>query len=441
MMLAKGWTQGLYRRIALGFVALITLVLLAQAVAFLWVFRSISNVSSDDLRQQALTWTRAVSADLRQGLEASATLDVAQRLAQIDITRRVFVIFRDGRVIGSAPENVVNTVTSDFGLVPDKGPVPSGWERSVYAAAPLRVHGTVVGVVGITPQSSFERLGPFIGAAGILLLIAAVLLFSFAVVRPVRARLLQLQAAAKKLEEGELETRVEIDGADEVAEVAQAFNSMADELERHTTALETSDRLRRQLVADVSHELMTPLTAVLGHLETLSMDEVRLDDSERRKQLAIAMREAQRLRRVIGDLLDSARYEAGGVELNCEDISTTELFRQVTARHEHECRTHQVSLEAVISPDAESFEADPFRIEQAIENVIANAVRHTPHGGRILLKAQRNGENIVIEVCDSGEGIPSEHLPIFSIVFTRPLLPPASRRRAAAWDCPSSRRS
>jgi two-component system sensor histidine kinase BaeS len=273
------------------------------------------------------------------------------------------------------------------------------------------VHGKVIGVVGITPRSALERFGPLIGAVGILLLVAAILLFSFAVVRPIRARLRQLQAAAKQLEEGELETRVKIQGTDEVADVAQAFNSMADELERRTTALETSDRLRRQLVADVSHELMTPLTAVLGHLETLSMDEVRIDDTERRKQLAIAMREARRLRRVIGDLLDTARHEAGGVELNWEEISTAELFQQVIARHEHDCRTRQISLEAVISPDAETFEADPFRIEQAIENVIANALRHTPHGGRIALTAQRNGENVVIEVCDSGKGIPSEHLP------------------------------
>jgi signal transduction histidine kinase len=408
-MVAKGWPHGLYRRIALGFMAFVTLVLLAQAVGYVWFYRLL--VSSDDLQQQALTWTRAISADLAQGLEAADALDVAERLAQIDVTRRVFVIFRDGRVFGSAPQNVVRTVTADFALVPEQGPMPNSWERSVYAGALLKVHGKAVGAVGITPLSSLERFGPLIGAASVLSLIGTVLLFSFAVVRPVRTRLLQLQAAAKKLEEGELETRVTIGGNDEVAEVAQAFNAMADELERRTTAAETSDRLRRQLVADVSHELMTPLTAVLGHLETLSMTEVRLDDAERRKQLAIAMREALRLRRVIGDLLEAARHEAGGVELNCEEIATAELFQQVMARHEHEFRARHIALEADITPEADTFEADPFRIEQALENVMANALRHTPDGGHISLRAQRHDANVVIEVCDSGEGIPSEHLP------------------------------
>ena len=94
------------------------------------------------------------------------------------------------------------------------------------------------------------------------------------------------------------------------------------------------------------------------------------------------MREAQRLRRMIGDLLDAARHEAGGVELNCEEIATAELFQQ---RHGHGMSTNvaleSVSLEAEVSPEAETFEADPFRIEQAIDNVIANALRHTPAGG------------------------------------------------------------
>ena len=244
-----------------------------------------------------------------------------------------------------------------------------------------------------------------------LVLVAAILLYSLKVVRPVRASLLQLETAAKRIGAGELTTRVEVDGTDEVAEVARAFNSMADELERHTTALETSDRLRRQLVADVSHELMTPLTAVLGHLETLGMEDVRLDERERQRQVMVATREARRLKRVIGDLLDAARYEAGGVELNQEEIETSELFDQVVARHAHDCKMRRIVVDTHVGAGAELLEVDPFRMEQAIENVMGNALRHTPAGGRISLRASRDGERVVIEVSDSGEGISSEHLP------------------------------
>ena len=406
-----GWSRGLYWRVAFGFVALVTLVLLAQAVTFFWVFRTVNRVNADDLHEQAVTWTRAISSDLGPALEASPETDVAQRLAQIDVTRRVFVIFRDGRVIGSPPAPALDTVNTDFGLVPEAGPIPGAWERSVFAAAPLQVGGRVVGVIGITPRSTFERFGPLFVAGGMLVLVAAILLYSLKVVRPVRASLLQLETAAKRIGSGELTTRVEVDGTDEVAEVARAFNSMADDLERHTTALETSDRLRRQLVADVSHELMTPLTAVLGHLETLGMKDVRLDDRERDRQVVVATREARRLKRVIGDLLDAARYEAGGVELNQEEIETRELFDQVVARHAHECKMRRIAVDTQVGAGAELLEVDPFRMEQAIENVMGNALRHTPIGGRISLRASRNGDRVVIEVSDSGEGISSEHLP------------------------------
>lgn len=408
-MKITGWRYGLYSRIALAFAALITVVLLAQVFAF---YRVTSRGNSDDVHQQGLAWTRAVGADLGQLLEQSADADVAQRLAQIDVTQRVFVMFRDGRVIGpTPPEVVITTVSGDFGLVRDEGPVPVAWELGPFCAAAVKVHGKVIGVVGIKPRTAFERFGPIIGIAGTILLIGAIALFSVVVVRPLRTRLIALQTAAKRLGRGELQTRVAISGTDEVSEVAQAFNSMADDLEQRTTALETSDRLRRQLVADVSHELMTPLTAVLGHLETLDMDEVRVDERERRRQLAIATREARRLRRIIGDLLTTARYEAGGVELNWEEVETSELFKQIAARHEYDCRARHVTFETALTPDAAAFEADPFRIEQAIENVVANALRHTPDGGRVSLTAARNGDNIIIEVCDSGEGIPAEHLP------------------------------
>ena len=412
MTLNDGWPRGLYRRIAVGFVALIALVLLTQAITFVWLFQSMNNASSDDdLRQQAVTWTRAISADLGRALESSRASDLARRLEQLDATRRVFVIFRDGQVIGPAPERVVKVVNDDFGLVPPSGPLPNGWERSVYGAFPLRVHGNVIGVVGMAPRSALQRYGPLLAAAGIILLFAAVPTFSIAVVRPIKHRLHQLQSAAKQLERGELGTRLDIKGTDEVAELAAAFNSMADELERRTTALQTSDRLRRQLVADVSHELMTPLTAVLGHLETLSMEDLRIDERERRKQVQTAMREAQRLRRIIGDLLDAARHEAGGVELTCEEIATSEVFQSVMTRYSHACSAKEVTLEARIAPEAESFEADPFRIEQALDNAVANALRHTPAGGHIALAAQRCGASIVLAVSDSGEGIPPEHLP------------------------------
>jgi len=132
--------------------------------------------------------------------------------------------------------------------------------------------------------------------------VVGTLFLSAFIVGPVRARLKDLQRAAARLRDGDSTARAREDGADEVTELSAGFNAMAAELGRRTDALETSDRLRRQLITDVSHELMTPLTAVLGHLETLTMDEVRLTEVQRQQQVGVAQREAQRLEGLIGDL-------------------------------------------------------------------------------------------------------------------------------------------
>ncbi len=155
-------------------------------------------------------------------------------------------------------------------------------------------------MVGIVPLGTLERFGPFLLGISLTLLGAGILVSSFAIAGPIRSRLSDLRRTAQQIERGDLSARAKADGSDEVAEVARALNAMADELWRRTTALETSDRLRRQLVTDVSHELMTPLTAVLGHLETLEMPEVQLNEEQRRRQIAVAAKEALRLKRLIG---------------------------------------------------------------------------------------------------------------------------------------------
>src|SRR5206468_3704168 len=116
--------------------------------------------------------------------------------------------------------------------------------------------------------------------------------------------------------------------------VASAFNAMADDLSARADALAASDRARRHLLADVSHELATPITAMRGYLETLTMPEVQLDEATKARYLAIIGDETNRLERLIGDLLDLARLEGGGGTLRFEEGPVADLFARVVERHE-----------------------------------------------------------------------------------------------------------
>ena len=200
-------------------------------------------------------------------------------------------------------------------------------------------------------------------------------------------------------------------GGDEIARVAAAFNRMAAELEKRDAALRTSDALRRQMMADVSHELKTPLTAMRGYIETLRMPEVVLDPDHRDRYFETIDRETRRLERIVKDLLDLARYEYGGVTLKQQVFDIERLFQNVARRHEREAHTKGVAIHIHVDAHADQVVADPDRIEQAIENLAGNALRHTPAGVTIRLSATQADGIATLSVSDTGAGIAPEHLP------------------------------
>ncbi len=174
--------------------------------------------------------------------------------------------------------------------------------------------------------------------------------------------------------------------------------------------------MRRQLLADVSHELMTPLTAIRGYLETLSMPGVVRDEATRERYVRIVTEETLRLEAIIGDLLDLARLEGGGAEIEAAEVPVSWLFERVAERHGVVTSQRGITLTTTIEPGAEHVRGDGRRLEQAVQNLVANAVRHTPDGGRVAVTASRVDAGVRLRVEDTGPGIPPEHLPL---VFDR----------------------
>ena len=200
-------------------------------------------------------------------------------------------------------------------------------------------------------------------------------------------------------------------GGDEVSSLARTFNRMAEDLESRATALAASDRARRQLLADVSHELMTPLAAIRGYVETLGMAELPLDHDTRARYLDIVEQETHKLEAIIGDLLDLARLEGGGDRVKAEPVAVEDLFKRIADRHEPSLRERGITLQIDIAPQTPRVLGDAGRLEQALQNLAANAIRHTPQGGTVGLIAAPASDGVHITVRDTGPGIPEEHLP------------------------------
>jgi len=284
---------------------------------------------------------------------------------------------------------------------------------SFVRPAPIVVGGKLTGVVVVPPQAPFglllSRYAPLLALVGGSVLVLGTVLTSLMIFGPARRRLRAVETAARRFGSGDLEARAPEKGGDEIAAVASAFNRMADDLA-------TSDRVRRQLLADVSHELNTPVTAVRGYLDTLTMPEVKLDESTRARYLRIIADETARLENLIGDLLDLARFEGGGGTLRDGPVDVEQLFARVSQRHERDLQASNVLLAISIDPDAATVHGDADRLEQVLQNLAANALRYAPEGSAIRLTASRRpapsgSSNVVLSVEDEGPGIDPDHLP------------------------------
>jgi two-component system sensor histidine kinase BaeS len=452
------WYRSLYWRIALGLFAFLALMLTAQGALFLWMTDRIagSMPARSPRRLAAL-----VASDVSAAMNTNPALDLHHYLPeQYGETLQTFVVvMRDGRTFSNhddVPEPLLEAVRDEqrfmdggprrFGRRGEPGPPEAPPEeregdfpRRLRPPPPRRgefasivVNGMPLGRVVVLPGGpSFwrilTRLGPTMAPIAAGVLGVGMMVIAFVVFGPARRRLKAVQDATERLGAGDVNARAPDHGGDEVAAVARSFNKMAEELTSRARALEASDAARRQLLADVSHELMTPLTAMRGYIETLGMPELQLDSPTRERYLRIVTEETHRLEHIIGDLLDLARLEGGGTSMRRERVDVNAIFARVTARHERQSHEQSVRFVRHIEPGAEFVVGDSDRLEQALQNLAANALRHTPAEGEIALTSSPAPGGWLLAVRDTGPGIPEQHLPL---IFDRFYKVDAARKAA-----------
>jgi two-component system OmpR family sensor kinase len=308
-------------------------------------------------------------------------------------------------------------------------------------STPIVVNGQTVGRLLVTPAQSGAAaalaaeflsgvnravLLAALAAGGVALVLAAVL------VRQIIAPLGKLRLAAHAITQGDLTQRVSISSQDEIGEVAAAFNQMA-------AALERNERLRRDMMADVAHELRTPLTVIQGQVEALLDGVFPLTPD----QLMPIHDETLLLARLVADLRELALAEAGQLAVEHRPVDVSELAERVAAAVEPAAADKGVTLTTSVAPNLPTVSADADRLRQVLHNLLANALRYTPAGGRITVavglmqpeEQESSGEPLpphspaplLVSVADTGPGIPAEDLPY---VFDRFYRADKSRSRA-----------
>jgi len=223
-------------------------------------------------------------------------------------------------------------------------------------------------------------------------------------------RIRQLETAAHRIGAGELTARADLPGNDELASLGGAFNRMAAQLEAAAARQAELERMRRDLVAWAGHDLQTPLTSIRAILEAVA-DGVIEDPATREKYLQTAQRNIRDLSRLIDDLFEVAQLQAGSFRLNLEASSLNDLISDTVESFSPQIAGHRIQLEGSVAPGVDPVILDPARIGRVLSNLLANALRHTPDGGRITIEASGGPAEVRISVSDNGEGIAPEDLP------------------------------
>ena len=234
--------------------------------------------------------------------------------------------------------------------------------------------------------------GALVGAVIALLL---GIFLSRSLTRPIR----ELTQATHAVSEGDLSQQVPVRSKDELGELARAFNKMSSELSR-------SINTRKQMTADIAHELRTPLSLILGHAEAVH-DGVLPPSPE---NFEIIREEAARLEHLVNDLRTLSLADAGELSIQFQTIEPVRLLNEVAALYQYQTQKKNISFELDAASNLPNIEVDPGRMTQVLTNILDNAMRHTPEGGRIILAAKEVDDMVELSVQDSGPGLSVEDL-------------------------------
>jgi len=226
----------------------------------------------------------------------------------------------------------------------------------------------------------------------------------------VTERIQLLKSAAEKLAEGDLQTRVPVQGRDEVAGLAATFNQMAEQLQTADQKQRELESLRRDLIAWVSHDLQTPLTSMRAILEALS-DGVVEDPETVKRYLNTAQRDVRNLSALIDDLFQMAQLDAGGFPLHRADASLSDLVSDTLESFTELAKQQAVTLEGNVDSDVDPVLMDTQAIGRVLNNLISNSLRHTSNNGRVSVWVRRTTQGVEVTVSDTGAGIRADDLP------------------------------
>jgi signal transduction histidine kinase len=324
--------------------------------------------------------------------------DKKVKLAQIDLAPVLRFIETKGE----------NLVLGDDPRQPGK--------KTIFSATPVKVDNNLLGYVYMVLASEqYETIagslvnsyGMQLGATAFVVTLAFAFILGMLLIWVLTSNLRIILRAVRAFEIGNTHERIpEQKVKGEMAVLARTFNTMAETIERNINSLTQVDQLRRELIANVSHDLRSPLTVIQGYIETMQIKQETLSEADRRQYLTIISETGRRLNKLVTDLFDLSKLESGQVELNKESFSLMDMMSNATFEYQLLADKKGIRINSEYGSDIPLAFADAALIQRVVQNLIDNAIKYTPEGGEINLEVSRHTpKEVMVKIANSGKGI------------------------------------
>ncbi len=426
--------RSFYAKISFVFLALL---LLLSAAYILVTFRSALRLIDEVEQKLYSEYAGHIASELQplveNGLQISHIKQAIHYMMVADPRVEIYLLDNSGKILAYFADSQTPVDEQSINLKPVKTFLEKGAESLVlgpdprspgnlrpFSAARLAIGGENAGYVyvilggtqfestlAMLRQSYFVR----IGSMTILMILIVAGLSGLTLFALLTRRLRRLTEAVGAFERGEMSRRVPATSVDEIDRLGQSFNRMADTIGADIERMQLVDKLRRELVANISHDLRSPLASIRGYLETIVMRVETLSSEELRSYLDVSLRNTLTLERLVAELFELSKLETSGYVPSFEEIHLAELVQDVVIKHLQSAEGKGVSLVTELPQGLPPVRADMALVERAVANLLENAIRYTDSGGRVTISLAEGHNAVELSVSDNGRGISEEDLP------------------------------
>ncbi|BFM19433.1 sensor histidine kinase [Gilvimarinus japonicus] len=428
------WFSTLYARMSLVLIVLFASIGVAYLVLVYWSSNRYYQEMTQSLNRSLGMYIVNRAPLIDNGVVNHAAMqELAELVMVVNPIVEVYLTDASGKILDHAfPESELVQPRIDVAPIEawlnDERPLPitgtdprTGRTDKVFSAWPVEDDGQRVGYLYVVLGGKLYQslrdsltesyvlrlsLGGLI-AIVLFALITAVLIFA-AMTKPLRRLARDMQNFQR------VELNVAHSGAasgDEIAYLHDTFHRMQAKIHDQLQRLEQTDRLRRELVSNVSHDLRTPLASMQGYLETLAIRDEKLSDVERTRYLKIAYTHCRRLTKLVQELFELSKLDTGRTELSCETFLLAELLQDVLQKFELKASQRNITVNADLARRPYAVTADIALMERVFENLIDNALCYTPDGGSITVSLAAGDNGVAVDVADTGVGVAKDKLP------------------------------